>query len=114
MQNISLTLMTLRNVIQAATLCPKVDSFSHNTSWIYGNSPPARCIPSPAPFFLWQAYDCYITCLFESLGGSTTICTLPDRVAAVARKCLTSYLSRAALYPDTDAIYTVRGLQRWG
>ena len=68
MQDISLTLATRlaqsptegnpppglgAHVTQAATLCPKVDNFLHNTSWIYGNSPLARYVPSPATFFPW-------------------------------------------------------------
>ena len=40
MQSTPLTLATCRHVTQAATLCPRVDNFLHNTSWIYGNSPP--------------------------------------------------------------------------
>ena len=102
------------HVTQAATLCPKVDNFLHNTSWIYGNSPPARYVPSPATFFPWQAYYCYVSCLFESLGGSATICTISGFRAAFVRECLTSCLRRAVLYPDTDATHTVRGLRRWG
>ena len=35
--------------------------FSHNTSWIYGNDQPARCIPSPATVFL-----CYWLSVRES------------------------------------------------
>ncbi len=102
------------HVTQAATLCPKVDNFLHNTSWIYGNSPPARSVPSPATFFPWQAYYCYVSCLFESLGGSTTICTISGFRATFTRKCLTPYLRRAVLYPD-DHLSTgrSRGLPRW-
>ena len=47
MQSTPLTLATRHHVTQAATLCPKVDNFLHNTSWIYGNSPPARRVPFP-------------------------------------------------------------------
>ncbi len=69
MQSTPLTLATLHNVTQAATLCPKVDSSSHNTSWIYGNSPPARRVPSPN-FDVSAASltTLKLACLFHAIG----------------------------------------------
>ncbi len=116
MQNISLTLATLHNVTQAATLCPKVDSFSHNTSWIYGNSPPARYVPSPN-FDVSAASPTTLklACLFHTIGRVNDHLYYTRLPHYVCRSLLDFvFTSRRLISRRLPEAGRTRGLRRWG